>query len=632
MRPANLRVPLLGSNQCAPSVVRSTTMTRWRRTAVLPWLSLLAATIAAGLLAPRHAAADGNEASAAAAAFLSAGGTHTCAVFPSGALKCWGNNTYGQLGQGDQTARGDDPGELGDALPVIPLGNGRAVAAVSAAYEHTCAILDTGAVKCWGAGGNGRLGLGDSDNRGELPGEMGAALPAVDLGTGRIAVEISAGQSHTCAILDDGGVKCWGANSYGQLGLGDTQDRGDGSGEMGDALPVVSLGTGRTAVAISAGNAHTCAILDDGTVKCWGRGTNGRLGQGATAHRGDGPGEMGDALQAVSPGTGRTATAVSAGGQHTCALLDDATVKCWGSGQAGRLGTGAVDSRGDAPGEMGDALPAVPLGSLRTATSVSAGYGHTCVRLDDASVKCFGLNGGGQLGQGSTAAKGDGPNELGDALPPVPLGTGRTAAVVTTGDQHSCARLDDGSVKCFGDNVAGQLGVGDPASRGDQAGEMGDALPAVDLGTGIIPLLRPDLLVRLGTDPWVGDGVYNVSGDGQTLPVTVPVAQSVTLRLRFENEGNQPDDLEVKGVARTPAFKLKYTVGPAGHTINVTDAVVAGTFRFASVDPGDARVIRVTLWVRNTSDPGATDELRFKVVSGTDHRARDVVVVVAHRN
>ena len=572
MRPANLRVPLLGSNQCAPSVVRSTTMTRWRRTAVLPWLSLLAATIAAGLLAPRHAAADGNEASAAAAAFLSAGGTHTCAVFPSGALKCWGNNTYGQLGQGDQTARGDDPGELGDALPVIPLGNGRAVAAVSAAYEHTCAILDTGAVKCWGAGGNGRLGLGDSDNRGELPGEMGAALPAVDLGTGRIAVEISAGQAHTCAILDDGGVKCWGGNSYGQLGLGDTQDRGDG------------------------------------------------------------PGEMGDALQAVSLGTGRTATAVSAGGQHTCALLDDATVKCWGSGQAGRLGTGAVDSRGDAPGEMGDALPAVPLGSLRTATSVSAGYGHTCVRLDDASVKCFGLNGGGQLGQGSTAAKGDGPNELGDALPPVPLGTGRTAAVVTTGDQYSCARLDDGSVKCFGDNVAGQLGVGDPASRGDQAGEMGDALPAVDLGTGIIPLLRPDLLVRLGTDPWVGDGVYNVSGDGQTLPVTVPVAQSVTLRLRFENDGNQPDDLEVKGVARTPAFKLKYTVGPAGHTINVTDAVVAGTFRFASVDPGDARVIRVTLWVRNTSDPGATDELRFKVVSGTDHRARDVVVVVAHRN
>ena len=632
MRPANLRVPLLGPDRRTSSVVRSTTLARWSRTALLPLLSLLAAIVAAGVFAPRPAAADGNEASAAAAALLSAGGSHTCAVFPSGALKCWGDNEFGQLGQGDPTDRGDDPGELGDALPVIPLGNGRAVAAVSAGAGHTCAILDTGAVRCWGAGGNGRLGLGDSENRGELPGEMGEALPAVDLGTDRTAVDVTAGQAHTCAILDDGAVKCWGANGNGQLGIGDAEDRGDGPGEMGDALPAVNLGAGRTAVAISAGNRHTCAVLDDATVKCWGNGTNGRLGQGSTAHVGDGPGEMGDALPAVSLGTGRTATAVSAGGQHTCALLDDATVKCWGSGQAGRLGTGAVDSRGDNPGEMGDALPAVPLGSLRTATSVSAGYGHTCVRLDDATVKCFGLNGGGQLGQGSTTAKGDGPNELGDALPPVALGTGRTVVAVTTGEMHSCARLDDGTVKCFGDNVAGQLGLGDTADRGDQAGEMGDALPAVDLGTGVVPLLRPDLLVRLVADPWIGDGVYNISGNNQTLPVVVPTNASVTLRLRFENDGNRPDDLEVKGVARTTSFKLKYTVGPADHTSNVTEAVVTGSFRFVGVDPGDARVIRVTLWTRNTSQPGATDELRFKVVSGTERRARDVVLVIAHRN
>ena len=572
MRPANLRVPLLGPDRRTSSVVRSTTLARWSRTALLPLLSLLAAIVAAGVFAPRPAAADGNEASAAAAALLSAGGSHTCAVFPSGALKCWGDNEFGQLGQGDPTDRGDDPGELGDALPVIPLGNGRAVAAVSAGAGHTCAILDTGAVRCWGAGGNGRLGLGDSENRGELPGEMGEALPAVDLGTDRTAVDVTAGQAHTCAILDDGAVKCWGANGNGQLGIGDAEDRGDGPGEMGDALPAVNLGAGRTAVAISAGNRHTCAVLDD------------------------------------------------------------ATVKCWGSGQAGRLGTGAVDSRGDNPGEMGDALPAVPLGSLRTATSVSAGYGHTCVRLDDATVKCFGLNGGGQLGQGSTTAKGDGPNELGDALPPVALGTGRTVVAVTTGEMHSCARLDDGTVKCFGDNVAGQLGLGDTADRGDLAGEMGDALPAVDLGTGVVPLLRPDLLVRLGADPWIGDGVYNISGNNQTLPVVVPTNASVTLRLRFENDGNQPDDLEVKGVARTTSFKLKYTVGPADHTSNVTEAVVTGSFRFVGVDPGDARVIRVTLWTRNTSQPGATDELRFKVVSGTERRARDVVLVIAHRN
>ncbi len=161
---------------------------------------------------------------------------------------------------------------------------------------------------------------------------------------------------------------------------------------------------------------------------------------------------------------------------------------------------------------------------------------------------------------------------------------------------------------------------------------MGDALPAVDLGTGIVPLLKPDLLVRLGSDPYIGDDVYNGSGNNQTLLVQVPSNQSVTLRLRFENDGNQRDDLEVRGVARTAAFKLKYTIGPASHTTNVTDAVVAGTFRFVGVDPGEARVVRVTLWARNTSHAGDTNQLRFKVLSGTDRRARDVVVVVASRS
>src|SRR5690606_33412298 len=127
--------------------------------------------------------------------------------------------------------------------------------------------------------------------------------------------------------------------SSGKLGLGDTANRGDGPGEMGDALPAVQVGTGHTATQITVGGGHSCARLDDATVKCWGYNFGGRLGLGDGANRGDGPGEMGDALPALQLGTGRTATQITAGG-HTCARLDDATVKCWGPNPAGVLGQG----------------------------------------------------------------------------------------------------------------------------------------------------------------------------------------------------------------------------------------------------------------------------------------------------
>jgi alpha-tubulin suppressor-like RCC1 family protein len=185
---------------------------------------------------------------------------------------------------------------------------------------------------------------------------MGTALPIVALGTGRTAKAITAGSSHTCAILDDNTVKCWGDNSSGQLGLGDKNNRGDNAGEMGATLPIVNLGTGRTAKAITAGVGFTCALLDDNTVKCWGDAGLGQLGQGDKTIRGDNAGEMGDALPIVNLGTGRTARLISSGFNHTCANLDDNTVKCWGNNNAGQLGQGDKTVRGDNAGEMGDSL------------------------------------------------------------------------------------------------------------------------------------------------------------------------------------------------------------------------------------------------------------------------------------
>ena len=266
---------------------------------------------------------------------------------------------------------------------------------------------------------------------------MGNALPTVNLGTGRTATAISAGRDHTCALLDNDTVKCWGQNDFGQLGLGDTNHRGDQPAEMGNALPTLNLGTGRTAVTVTAGFRYTCALLDNAGVKCWGGGVHGRLGVGSSTDRGDGPGEMGDALPAVDLGTGRTVTALDVGDNHACALLDDRGVKCWGYNLHGQLGIGELNPRGDQPGEMGDALPAADLGTGRTATSLAVGYLHTCAVLDTSRVKCWGFNANGRLGLGDLTQRGDQPGEMGDALPVVDLGgprpSGLSGTVTTTG-------------------------------------------------------------------------------------------------------------------------------------------------------------------------------------------------------
>ena len=190
--------------------------------------------------------------------------------------KCWGYNYDGQLGRSDTDrynshppARGDDANEMGANLPSVDLGSGWTAVDVAAGYYHTCVRLQNGAdqaLKCWGSNYDGQLGLGDTTNRGGGGGQMGDSLPAVQLGTGRSAVALALGDYHSCALLDDASVKCWGANRYGQLGMGDTWAWawGGEGGEMGDSLPAVDLGPGRAVVQLAAGDDHTCALLEDG--------------------------------------------------------------------------------------------------------------------------------------------------------------------------------------------------------------------------------------------------------------------------------------------------------------------------------------------------------------------------------
>ncbi len=414
---------------------------------------------------------------------VSAGDRTTCAVLSNGNLKCFGDNQYGQLGQGTQgpfDRVGDEPGEMA-ALPPVDLGPGRTATAVSAgAYAGLfssaphCAILDNGTVKCWGSGTFGQLGQDSSDTIGDQPGEV-AFLPPVNLGPGRTATAVSAGQGHTCALLDNGTVKCWGFGPT--LGQGTSSDLGDEPGEMA-ALSAIDLGTGRTATAISAGSLHTCALLDNGTAKCWGSNGSGQLGRDTINDTiGDAPGEMGDNLPAINLGAGRTATAISAGKHHTCAILDNGSVKCWGSNLSGQLGQDSTADLGDQLGEMA-ALQPIDLGAGRTATAISTGAAQTCAILDNGTVKCWGSGSAGALGQDNTATLGDQPGEMA-ALQPINLGAGRTATAISAGAFHTCSITDDGTLKCWGYGGYGGLGQGSNDDLGDQPGEMATLAPVL---------------------------------------------------------------------------------------------------------------------------------------------------------
>jgi E3 ubiquitin-protein ligase HERC3 len=411
---------------------------------------------------------------------VSAGESFTCARFASGRVVCWGANEAGELGQGDRESRGRGEERLA-SIPPISFG-GELASSIVSAGAHSCILTTTGKVSCWGANDFGVLGSGDASHRGDEAGEMGASLSFVPFGARVRAKELASGAAHVCALLDDGSVKCWGWNDDGQLGQGDRVSRGSNLKDLGDALKPISLGIARTAKRLVSGARHTCVILDDDSVKCWGENRSGQLGLEDKESRGDAPSEMGDALPRVDLGTRRTALGLAAGDQHTCALLDTHAVKCWGGGLAGALGHGDTVTVGDEPGEMGDHLPPTELGAQsRPEALIAAGF-RTCALFADGSLKCWGSNSFGVLGLGDTDDRGAKKNEMGASLPRIDLGNERRATSVALGTLHTCVVLDDGSSKCWGYGKDGVLGYGDGLNRGGKPGDMGDRLPALDLG------------------------------------------------------------------------------------------------------------------------------------------------------
>jgi hypothetical protein len=457
----------------------------------------------AAILVPGSAPAGQSSPAGPVVEQIATGVYHSCAVLPNQALRCWGFNGNGQLGYGntDTVGETDTPGSVGP----VDLG-GHTVTALTAGAYHTCAILDDGSVRCWGYGYDGELGYGNQNNLGYSSDTTPGSIPPVNLGPGLTATAISAGGlaggitggRHTCVILNTAGVECWGDNTDGELGYpSGVTTVGTSPGNSPAAEGSVNLGSGHTAKAIAAGGQHTCAILDDNTVKCWGSGAYGQLGYGASV---SGSVFSPSTVGTVDLGAGRTAVAIAAGDYYTCAILDTGGVECWGQGDFGQLGYGNTNTVGstNTPGSVGT----VDLGLGHKAVAISAGADHTCAVLDDGSVLCWGSGANGQLGYGNTNSVGatDTPASVG----PVNLGAGRTATAISVGNSDTCARLDDGSVQCWGLGISGVLGHCSDENVGDT--NTPGSVPLVDIGYGgaqcaVPPAMTPPPATGTTTTP-----------------------------------------------------------------------------------------------------------------------------------
>jgi alpha-tubulin suppressor-like RCC1 family protein len=357
---------------------------------------------------------------------IGAGYGHTCALTSAQGVKCWGFNTFGQIGDGTTTNR---------PTPVDVAGLARGVAAIAVGGHHVCALTTAGAVKCWGENDWGELGDGTSTNR----------LTPIDVsGLGSGVAAIAGGGDYTCALTAGGGVKCWGANGSGQLGDGTSTNR---------LAPVDVSGLASGVAAITAGTFNTCALMSTGGVKCWGDNGYGDLGDGQHCGR----------YSCWTPvdvsGLSSGMVAVAAGGGNACALTSARSAKCWGQNDYGEIGDGTTTNR----------LTPVDVAGLASGLkALAGGVFHTCALTGGGGVNCWGLNGSGQLGDGTTTSR---------PSPAAVSGLASGVAAVAAGSSYSCALRSTGGVKCWGGNNAGQLGDGTRTNRRTPVEVVGFALP-----------------------------------------------------------------------------------------------------------------------------------------------------------
>jgi cysteine-rich repeat protein len=386
---------------------------------------------------------------------ITAGADHTCVLLESGSVRCWGRNDSGNLGYGNTLHIGDNefPATAGD----VELG---AVATkVVAGFGHTCALTETGTVRCWGAAGtSGKLGypgvtfVGSSD----VPADVG------DVDVGGVVVDIDLGTNHTCALLENGAVRCWGSGGVGRLGYGNTENIGDNEtpASAGD------VDIGGVAEELIVGSAHNCVRFANGGVRCWGYDAwRGWLGLGMII---DAIGD--DELPSSTPllDLGGPANSLTSGNGMTCTLLLGNEVRCWGDNDLGQLGYGNTISIGD--NESAGAGGPVSVSGMPIALAQGSVGRFTCVIVDGGQVQCWGQSWG--LGYANNET-------VGDDETPASVGfvdVGGIVEQIAVGSAHTCALLTGGKVRCWGFGGQGRLGYGNintigddetPASAGD---------------------------------------------------------------------------------------------------------------------------------------------------------------------
>jgi alpha-tubulin suppressor-like RCC1 family protein len=342
---------------------------------------------------------------------ITAGDYHTCALLSSGGIRCWGSNGSGQLGDNSTTNR---------LTPVNVSGLASGVTAISAGSEHTCALLSTGGIRCWGANSFGQIGDNSTTQR-------NTSVNVTGLTSG--VASVSAGGFHTCAVLVAGGAKCWGYNSFGELGDSSSTDRNT-------AVDVSGLTSGVSN--ISSGSHHTCAVLTTGAVRCWGHNTYGSLGDGSTTHR--------NAPVNVS-GLTSGVTSIMTGDFHSCVVMNTGGAKCWGYNSSGEAGNGTI-SRQTSPVDV--------TGLSSGVAELEAGSSVTFARLTSGSMMGWGANSFGQVGDNSTTVR----NTVVDIY-----GLASGVSAIATYESHTCVLLSTGGVKCWGYNGEGPLGDGTRLSR-----------------------------------------------------------------------------------------------------------------------------------------------------------------------
>lgn len=353
---------------------------------------------------------------------VAAGGTHSCTLM-DGRVSCWGNNFYGQVGTDDYTdfiSTRTDFVDLGE--PAVDM---------SAGYNHTCAVTESGTVQCWGNNKFGQLGAGTDQEYSRVPMEVQGLTGVVAIGSGNY---------HTCAVLDTGAARCWGWNKYGQLGNGRY-------GLDESAFVPEKVGGLRYVRQIDGGADHTCAVTESGEIHCWGSNAHGRLGDGSVTDR---------PRPVQVNGLPEAASFVAVGGGHTCALLVGGSIVCWGLNVYGQLGDGVYTQDFEI-----NAAPREVIGMDAEVVALAAGHEHTCAVTTSGEVFCWGSNDFGQVGaiaENRCLLPGD-PCQL-EPISVQQLSHGDRPNAVAAGFDHTCILRDDGRTMCWGANGVGQLGDG----------------------------------------------------------------------------------------------------------------------------------------------------------------------------